>query len=191
VGCYGTLNKVTVTTAGNPPQSDDDPIEWSENLYGYDSGDLTDPRFTYENNISGDTTVTFDETFTCSTDPDDYTDGSYTETFTNWAYLDGNIDLSASEEVGLTCNLQPLVPTKTAAGEWDRTVTWTLTKSVDDDSHSGYAGDLFGSTWTVVADKTDSGPYNFVVEGTISVYNPAAIAQTSQSKTCSMMRMAR
>jgi len=57
-------------------------------------------------------------------------------------------------------------------------VTWTLTKSVDDDSHSGYAGDLFGSTWTVVADKTDSGPYNFVVEGTISVYNPAAIAQT-------------
>jgi len=88
VGCYGHPEQGDRHDAGNPPQSDDDPIEWSENLYGYDSGDLTDPRFTYENNISGDTTVTFDETFTCSTDPDDYTDGSYTETFTNWAYLD-------------------------------------------------------------------------------------------------------
>ena len=173
-----TLNTATVTFAGNPPQSDDAAVEWTENLTGYDSGDLTDPRFDYLKNISGDTTVTFDETFTCSTDPDDYTDGSYTDTFTNWAYLDGNIDLSASEQVGITCNLEPLVPTKTAAGEWDRTVTWTLSKSVDDDSHTGYAGDSFDSTWTVVADKTDSGPMNFVVAGTIEVYNPAAIAQT-------------
>ena len=30
----------------------------------------------------------------------------------------------------------------------------------------------------MVADKTDSGPMNFVVAGTITIYNPAAIAQT-------------
>ena len=80
--------------------------------------------------------------------------------------------------MGITCTLPALVPTKTAAGEWDRTVTWELAKSVDAGSHTGYAGDSFDSTWTVVADKNDSGPMNFVVAGKIEVYNPAAIAQT-------------
>jgi hypothetical protein len=106
-------NTVTVSATGNADQSYTAAVPWKENLTGYDSGDLTDPRFTYENNISGDTTVTFDETFTCSTDPDDYTDGSYTDTFTNWAYLDGNIDLSASAQVGITCYWPQIELTKT------------------------------------------------------------------------------
>ena len=78
-----TLNTATVTATGNPPQGDDDAIEWTENLTGYDSGSLTDPRFTYDETISGDASVDFDETFTCPTDPSVYEDGPYTDTFTN------------------------------------------------------------------------------------------------------------
>ena len=174
-----TSNTATITFTGNLPVSASDPIEWTENLTGSDDANLTDPRFPYDQIISGTTTVTDAETFTCSTNPARYTNGSYTETFTNTAYLvNDDTDLTRSASVTINCSLQPLVPTKTAAGEWDRTVTWELAKSVDDASHTGYAGDPFDSTWTVVATKIDSGPQNYRVTGTISVFNPSAIAQT-------------
>ena len=78
---------------------------------------------------------------------------------------------------------EPLTAIMTATGSWDRTVTWDLTKSVDPASHEGYAGDSFDSVWTVVADKTDSGPQNFVVEGEITIYNTNDIDSPSPSPT--------
>ena len=70
-----TLNTATVTATGNPTRATADAIDWKENLTGYDCGMLTDPRFNYEETISGDTSVDFDETFTCPTDPSVYTNG--------------------------------------------------------------------------------------------------------------------
>ena len=69
-----TLNTATVTAAGNLPQSDDDAIEWTENLTGYDSGDLTDPRFTYEN-TSRATRRRLRRDVHLLDRPDDYTNG--------------------------------------------------------------------------------------------------------------------
>jgi hypothetical protein len=66
----------------------------------------------------------------------------------------------------------PLTVTKTAAGTWDRTVSWELVKTVDDPSHVGTPGTIAGSsTWKVVATKTDSGPVNYQVTGSITVGN--------------------
>jgi len=176
-----------VITSGDPnvdgtTASED--ITWSENLIGYDSGLLTDPRFAGDpwnyggETISGDTTKTFDETFACSTNPTDYTNGTYSYTETNTAYLDSNIGLEASADVVVTCYLPALQVSKTAAGEWDRTVTWTLEKSVVQESYTGYAGDSFMPTWTVTLTKHDTGQMNWFIAGEISIYNPAAIAQS-------------
>lgn len=65
----------------------------------------------------------------------------------------------------------PLEIAKTAAGSYDRTVTWELTKTVDPDSHSGAPGDSFDSDWTVTATKSESSG-NYQVTGVITVTNP-------------------
>jgi hypothetical protein len=156
-------------------------VSFTEHLFGYDSGTLSDnnPYNPYPSTtISGDTTWTYGQTFTCPSDPTVYgTDGTYSFNVPNTATLNDNIDLSDTENVDVTCYLQPLVPTKTAAGTYDREVTWTLDKSVDDDSHTGFAGQTAGtSNWTVVANKTEL-ESNFKVTGEITIENPAAIPQ--------------
>jgi cysteine-rich repeat protein len=68
----------------------------------------------------------------------------------------------------------PLRAEKTAEGSYDRTIEWTLDKSVDAASHTGFAGQAAGtSNWTVVADKTET-LGNFQVTGSITVYNENA-----------------
>ncbi len=61
---------------------------------------------------------------------------------------------------------------KTADGTFDRTIEWDLEKTVDPDSHEGFIGDSFQSTWTVTATKTVTDS-NFEVSGTITLFNPA------------------
>ena len=70
----------------------------------------------------------------------------------------------------------PLTASKTAAGSFNRTIGWTLAKTVAPASHSGQAGQVAGtSTWNVVATKTvTDGPAS--VAGTITVGNPNAFA---------------
>jgi hypothetical protein len=119
----------------------------------------------------------YSKEFKCSTDPDDYTDGFYTYDHINTAEITetGQQDTAT---VTVNCTLDPLVPTKTAEGSYDRTVTWELEKTVDPASHTGFAGmTAGGSTWTVKATKTEVSD-NYKVVGSISVYNPAAIPQT-------------
>jgi hypothetical protein len=64
--------------------------------------------------------------------------------------------------------------TKTAAGTFDRTVTWELEKTVDPESHSGAPGDEFTSDWTVTVIKSEV-IGNYQVAGTITIQNPNAI----------------
>jgi hypothetical protein len=173
------LNTAVVSAAGNADVTTTADVPWKENLTGSDSGNLTDPRFKYDQIKSATSSVDFKETFSCSTDPKDYTNGSYTTSFTNDAYFKNvNTDLHADASVGLTCHLKALEPSKTAFGEWDRTVTWTLSKSVVPVFHIGFAGDSFDSTWTVKLTKNDTGPQNYKITGEIKVHNPSAIAQT-------------
>jgi len=173
-----TLNTVTVSSPGNPDQTATATVGWTENLIGDDEVTLSDPRFDYEEIISGTTAVDFPETFDCSGDASLYEDGSYSYSEENWAYLHDGFDLSTSATVTVACTLEPLVPSKTAAGTYDRTVEWTLTKSVDPGSHEGLAGEVAGtSNWTVVATKTETLD-NYQVAGDISIHNPAGIAQS-------------
>ena len=69
----------------------------------------------------------------------------------------------------------PLEIAKTAAGTYDRTVSWELTKSVMPGSHMGAPGDEFVSDWTVTATKSEMSG-NYAVTGTITVDNPNSFA---------------
>ena len=153
-------------------------VTFSENLIGYDEGTLRDPRVGYEEVINTTTMLEIPENFYCSADAADYENGMYSYTEINWAYLNGNLNLEDFAQVTVTCYLPALQVQKTAAGAWDRTVTWNLEKSVAPGSFSGSPGDSFDSIWNVVATKTDSGPMNYRVTGNVTINNPAAIPQT-------------
>jgi hypothetical protein len=67
---------------------------------------------------------------------------------------------------------EALTATKTADATYDRKITWELTKTVDDDSHSGNAGETAGnSTWSVEATKKEE-LSGFQVAGEITITNP-------------------
>ena len=178
------INTVTIGWFDTVEEEDtsavfDRPFTFTERrLIGVDSGTLTDDRFEdYSVPVTGDFSDILPETFTCSSDPADYTNGTYTETFDNTAYLNDVIDLDDDAAVELTCTLKALEVEKDAEGSYDRTVEWTLVKSVAPDFHSGGPDQSFESTWTVVATKTQELD-NYKVEGTITIDNPASIAQT-------------
>jgi hypothetical protein len=172
-----TENEVTLTSAGNDAQTATADVEWTATETGDSSAILADDRFDFEETISSTTTETFPETFTCPADPALYEDGSYTFQVPNLATLTGDeTDLSDNASVEVTCTLPALGVSKTADGSFDRTVEWTLEKSVDQDTFSGGAGESFDAIWTVVATKsTDDG--NFGVSGTITVTNPSSFAR--------------
>jgi hypothetical protein len=104
-----TLNTATVTFdvgSGSTTASATADVTFTENLIGDDAVTLSDPRVAYSELISETTIEIFPETFTCPTDESLYTDGVYSETYTNTAYLDGdNTDLEASAEVTINCEL--------------------------------------------------------------------------------------
>lgn len=77
--------------------------------------------------------------------------------------------LEASASTTVTC-YAPLV-TKDASGSYDERHTWTITKTVDPESQSGFAGDTLPWTWTVEVSES-SVKENFAVSGTIYVNNP-------------------
>lgn len=104
-----TLNTATATFnvgAGSTSASATAGVTFTENMIGDDAATLSDPRVDFSEVISGTTVRIFPETFTCPADPSLYTDGIYTQTYTNTAYLDGdNTDLEASAEVTINCKL--------------------------------------------------------------------------------------
>lgn len=159
-------------------------IDWDVNLIGDDTVKVDDDRDTesqFPAEISETTTFDYDETFACSSNQGDYTDGKDTDIYSNTATLTGENTgpLTDSADVTVNCSLAALGVSKTAEGAYDLTHSWTLTKSANPTSFSGYAGDSFNPSdlWTVVADKTTT-TGNYSVTGEITINNTASIAQT-------------
>lgn len=159
-------------------------IDWDENLIGDDTVTVDDNRDTegqFPAEISETTMFDYEETFACSSNQGGYTDGKDTDTYSNTATLTGENTgpLTDSAEVTVNCTLAALGVSKTAEGAYDVNHSWTLTKSANPTSFTGYAGDTFNPAdlWTVVADKTTT-TGNFSVTGEIEITNTAAIAQS-------------
>jgi hypothetical protein len=110
--------QVSSTTQGIPGATAQAPVTWQEKVIGDDEVTLADPRFSYSQLISGNTTKTFPETFKCPTDRASYdANRSYTKTFTNTATLKGdNTDKTASATVTLKCTYPWVDETATGIG---------------------------------------------------------------------------
>jgi hypothetical protein len=116
---------------------------------------------------SGNATWNYSVDQTCSSNPAAYKTGFYTSDFDNTASIDETDD-SDSETVTLNCYAPDV--TKDATAVWTREFDWTIEKTVDDDSHTGFAGDTFTSGYVVTVNQTVT--ENFSANGTIYVKNP-------------------
>jgi hypothetical protein len=113
--------------------------------------------------------VTYSRSFECSTDPDDYTGGTYSDpTLTNTATIDETGD-SDFAEVNLTC-YAPVV-SKDADTSFKRYWTWTIDKTADQTELTLSLGQQFQVNYDVIvgASYTDG---DWAVAGTITVQNP-------------------
>jgi len=126
-GATATLNTATISTSLGEVIATA-AVAFTENLVGDPATTLADPRFSYSQSISGSTSQTFPETFTCPADTSLYTNGTYTFTVTNTATLRGaNTDLSDSAQVNVTCRQQVSGETATGYGfRYPNTANWFM-----------------------------------------------------------------
>jgi hypothetical protein len=105
-GRSATLNVATATAAGNEPQTGDASIDWEGQALGDDEVTLSDPRFEFEELISGTEDLQVSERLECPTDGNLYVDGKYSFPELNEAFLTGpNTDEAASATVTVNCTL--------------------------------------------------------------------------------------
>ncbi len=114
------------------------------------------------------TFATYTHNFACSTDETLYTNGHYEYTKNNTATIDetGEDD---SESVDVDCYIPTI--SKTAEGDFNHGVDWTIEKDVDIDQHTMLAGEDADSTYTVTVTKEVSDT-DFAVTGSITIANP-------------------
>jgi len=165
----------TATITSENPDVDgttvSDPYAFGEptTVNGYSTVNVTDTFAGNLGSVSGDKTFEYDRGFSCPIDESAYTDGVYTASFPNTASI-VETGQSADENVDLTCYM-PLVD-KDADTEWVKEYDWLITKKVDPDSFTGFAGDMFTSSYDVIIDQIIS-RHSYRAFGTITVSNPS------------------
>jgi hypothetical protein len=163
-----------ILISGNPLIPGDTvsvPVAWQENLSGFESGTLADPRVAFSQSISASRVLDIPEQFVCPSDPGSYTNGFLQFTETNVVTLNGGINLADTAKVDIICQRpDPLTFDHQVTASYDRTVDWELTKTVAPATHEGMAGDTFESTWTVAATKSALED-NEQVDGTLTIGN--------------------
>ena len=119
---------------------------------------------------SGDATYDYDETFSCSSEPNDYTSGKRTDTYDNTATLSDSSGVIDSDDASVTVDCYLPSVSKTAAGTNDETHTWTIDKTPDA-TYNLFAGDSTDHDYTIALDETVTSD-NYVVSGTVTLSNP-------------------
>jgi hypothetical protein len=184
-----TLNTATITVV-SPDQvagtTTTVTIGWTENVVGDDAVTVDDDRnpSDFPALISATTSWSYDEKFTCSSNPADYTNGKDEDQYTNTATATGaTTDLSADAAVTVTC-YAPVV-SKTADTRYARDWTWTIEKTANQTELTLADGQTFAVTYAVTVSATYADS-NFEVYGTITVNNPNPDAAMSVALTDSV-----
>lgn len=102
-----------IMTPGNPLIPADTvvaPFVWTENLSGFESGLLEDPRVAFSASVSASRTLEIPEPFICPDDVGSYTDGFLSYVETNVVTLNGGINLADTATVTVVCRMAPPPP---------------------------------------------------------------------------------
>ncbi len=165
-----TMNGIDFTatadvTFGDPSTEVNPTVNVSDSWYG-DLGEFSD---------SG--TATYDRTFTCSSNPADYTDGHLVTTYPNTATID-ETGQNSSASVDVHCYIPDVA--KDAHTSYNRDYSWTIDKTADASDLLLMVGQQFLVNYQVTVDATytDSG---WAVNGTITVNNPNPAADVTVS----------
>lgn len=165
---------VTSLTEGVEGDSDTAAINFTANVIGDETvtvDDDYDPEGKFSTNISDSETFTYQETLSCSTNENDYTNGVDEDKYPNTATVDGdNTDLEDSEEVVVTCYI-PLV-SKDVTPAWEQDFQWDIFKNVDNTTFVGFVGDAWVFNYDIDLVLTSYEELNFSASGEITVVNP-------------------
>jgi hypothetical protein len=147
-------------------------ILWTVNKINETASLDDDQKLDWPTTVSADTTFQYTDPqgYTCSTDPEAYTNGYYQYTENNTAvltYSTGSDTATASTAVKCYA---PVV-SKTAAGVYDERHEWDVTKTVTPLSQDVLAGSTGNFTWTVNVTESVT-EEKFGVAGTVSIKNP-------------------
>lgn len=140
---------------------------------GYPTVNVTDSVKGSLGSASGDTDFTYSGDFVCSSNPNDYTNGSYSFTHTNTATI---TETNQSDIATVTVNCYAPVVTKDATATLTREYEWEIAKGPDG-TYNNFIGDPANPhEYAITATKTgkviDSA---WKVEGSISIYNPGPL----------------
>jgi hypothetical protein len=166
-----TVNTATITLNSIDFEATAD-IDYAVNVIN-GSATLDDDRYPYSGEDVYDTwTSTYEDTYTCSSNLNDYTNGADLDnevTNTAEVYSDSALQDSSTAITTIDCYAPSI--SKTAAGTYDERHEWDVVKTVDPTYQAGYPGDTLPWTWTISVTE-DVYEENFVVSGTITVNNP-------------------
>jgi hypothetical protein len=118
--------------------------------------------------VSDDATWTYNKTFTCSSNPADYTDGHYMYPHDNTAEI---LETGDSDDALVKVHCYALVVSKDAHTSFTRTWNWTINKWADQSSLTLSPGQQFLVNYQVTVDATYTDS-DWAVAGTITVQNP-------------------
>jgi hypothetical protein len=143
---------------------------------GYPTVDVVDTKEgILQANLGEDKTFTYTRDFSCSTDPADYENGQYQETYDNIAKIqkteDGNTTVIASDDAAVVKTCYAPSVTKDANPSIIQTLGWTLNKTVTPDALSMNAGESNPVHYTITV-GTEIIDTDYAVNGTITVTNP-------------------
>lgn len=115
----------------------------------------------------------YTDDYVCSSEKEDYgTDGHHNVHWVNVAVIKDEGDQLETGMATLDVDCYAPVVSKTAAGSYDENHDWSVTKSVEPDSLSGFIGGSAGSAdWLVTVTETVTWS-GFEVSGTVTIQNP-------------------
>lgn len=122
--------------------------------------------------------VGYNRTFSCSSNPEEYSNGAYTYTVVNTAKIN---ETTQSDTATVTVNCYLPSSSKTVSGSFTETTDWTIDKTPDA-TYSLFAGGSVDHDYTIGLDKTVT-PSDYSVSGTVTVINPHPSAALSATLT--------
>jgi hypothetical protein len=161
MGTVGGGSDTAGVIFGDPTTLVNEKVTVTDEFDGGDPGEL--------GTISDDSIFRYDRPFTCSNDPDDYTDGYYQYEKDDLAKI---VETGQSDDAAVTVHCYAPVPSKDARASFTRTWNWDIAKSVVPAELWLFAGQSQGVLYTVQVTKTGYNDSGWGVEGTITVKNP-------------------